>query len=270
MAPFRVHRQVLRRVASLWIGRALGDIEIASILSFQRLGHEFTLFTYDTVANCPEGVVIRNARDILDTSGFLRHSKSGSPAPHADLFRYAMIGKTDLLWVDLDIVALRPFQFGTEHVFGLESGDEVNIAVLGLPKDSPALARLVLLNETTTGVPPHLTGLRRIKYRVRDLLQGGLPIARWPWGATGPRMLTHLLNETGEISYRLPVTAFYSVPLAEAALFADPDAYDVSKAPEDAFGVHLWASRLKRYVDQAHGGVFPEGSFVKKMLAGHV
>lgn len=249
-------------VASLWIGESLGEIEIACLRSFHRLGHPFILYTYSEIRNVPDFVELRDASQIFPTRRILRHWKNGSPAIHSDLFRYALMAKTDFIWVDLDVIALREFAFPKDFVFGWESSDVVANGVLRLPKNSPALKELLKLDETTTGVPPFLTGLRQLKYEIRDKLSGGLGIERWPWGATGPRLLTECLKTSGEIENALPVHAFYSVPLSEAWKFCVPASFSREQAPNDAYAVHVWANKLRPYVTEKYHGKFPKDSFV--------
>lgn len=254
-----------KQVATLWIGNRLGPIELASIRSFRRQGHDFTLFTYQNLENCPEDVIVRDAREIFDYDQILVFKKNKSPAIHADLFRYALISQTDFVWVDLDIVALRPFTFPTEHIYGYEDQTYVNNAVLGLPHHSPALSMLLKIQPGTKGCPPNLKGVTRLKYGLRSFAAGGLPITRWPWGSTGPKLVTGELQKSGEIDHAQPISAFYSVPLAQVGRFADPGAYQSSDAPNGAFAVHLWASRLNAYVNEKYEGVFPVDSFVSKV-----
>lgn len=257
---------MLKDVASLWIGTRLGEVELASIRSFRRQGHDYTLFAYEPLENCPDDVTVRDAREIYDCGRIMRHHKTGSPTLHSDIFRYAMIRETDFVWVDLDVIALRPFDFPSDYIFGYEDHQTVNNAVLKLPHGSPALEGLCAIDHTTTGCPPHLSGLRKRKYQLRDFLAGGLSISRWPWGSIGPKLLTRELQASGEISHARPTSAFYSLSLSELGRVADPDGYHVSDAPPDAWSLHLWSSGLKRYVDKNFGGDFPKTSFVSKVL----
>lgn len=257
---------MMKSVASLWIGERLGPIELASIRSFQRQGHVFTLFAYEPLENCPEDVILRDAREILDIGRIVLHQKTQSSALHSDLFRYALIAKTDFLWTDLDIVALRPFDFPSDYIFGYEAENWLNGAVFCLPKTSSALAKLCSVHADTRGIPPYLTGIRKAKYGLRNLISGGLPITRWPWGSIGPRLITLELRASGEISHALPIPAFYSLPMDQAGRFADPAGYSAAEAPSEAYGLHLWASKLTRYVNEKYDGAFPKDSFVNKVL----
>lgn len=255
-------------IGSLWIGQRLGDLELASIRSFQRMGHPFTLYSYDPIENLPDGIELAPAADILPVRQILRHSRDQSPAPHSDLFRYAMISLTGKTWVDMDMIAVRPFAFDTPWVFGFEDAQQVNNAVLCLPKYSMTLRELCTLCTDTRGVPPHIAGARRLKYRLRGIFTGGVPISRWPWGATGPRALTHFLRQTGEINHALPQSAFYAIPQSDVRRFVTPDALTRADLPPDAWAVHLWARDLRQVLRRDYGGQVPEGSFLARALAG--
>lgn len=256
---------MISTIASLWIGDELGDIELASIRSFQKHGHKFFLYAYGPIIGVPKSVEILDANTIFQSSKVIRHLKNGSPAIHSDLFRYALMMKTNHIWVDLDIIALRQFSFPSEYVFGYENGDTVSNAVLRLPRSSTSLELLLALEEGTTGIPPQFVGVRKFKYSIKSALSGGLTIDRWPWGATGPGYLTWALQEAGEISNALPVDSFYSVPFAEAWRFCDPGMYSEGDAPKSAYGVHLWANKLRPYVNSRYNSVFPTLSFVKSV-----
>ncbi|WP_018632083.1 glycosyltransferase [Neomegalonema perideroedes] len=255
----------MRQIATLWIGERLQDLEIASLWSFARQGHRVKLYAYGPLAGAPRGVEVADAGEILSGDPIVRH-KSGSPALHSDLFRYALIAKTGAIWSDLDMIALKPFGFPSEHVFAMETAEVVGSAVLGLPQDSPALAALAAYKPETRGLPPHLKGLQRLRYGWRSLLAGGLPISHWPWGSVGPQALTRSLRETGEIRHALPPSAFYAVPMEEVARFCDPEGLEPARIPSEAYGLHLWANKLRQHLARQHGGRAPEGSYVARLV----
>lgn len=236
--------------------------------SFLRSGHRMTVFSYAPLPDLPEGVSWRNAQDILPADRITRYARNGSAALHANLFRYQLLKKTDFLWVDLDVVAIRPLAFTSKHVFAWQGPEIVNNAVLGLPEGSPALDFLASFTAQSTGVPPHVTGLRRLKYRLRDLLSGGLGIARWPWGSLGPNGLTHALRMSGEIAHALPEQSFYPVAVDDYARFADPGALRDEDLPAGAKAVHLWNNRLRRYLLDRYDGMPPKGSYLHGVLHG--
>lgn len=255
----------MRDLATLWIGDRLHEIEIASLWSFARQGRKVKIYAYGPVAGLPRGAELADAAEILSGDPIVRH-KSGSPALHSDLFRYAMIARTGEIWVDLDMVALTPFDFASDYVFGLEAPEAANCAVLGLPQDSPGLKALLAYTPKTRGMPEQPQGLKRLRYHVKNLLAGGLPISHWPWGSVGPYALTRELKKSGEFSHVMPLEAFYSVLIEDHARFAEPGRLDWTSFPAEACGVHLWASQLRRHLAHHHGGRFPEGSFVANLL----
>lgn len=250
-------------VATFWYGAPFGPIEQVSALSMLDAGHKLVVYTRGTIDGVPPGIDVRDAGEILDTGDIVRHRKTGSVALYSDLFRYALFNKTDYTWVDLDVVALQPLPMDTPYLFGYESTDEVNGAVLRLPRQSPALAELSKFTVDTRGYPPTLQGLRRLKYVARSFGRG-LPISQWPWGSLGPRALTHFLGKTGEISHALGIEAFYPVPFQQAARFATPGDLSLDSFPEPVLAVHLWGKALRQHVREHHGGRVPPGSFLEK------
>lgn len=263
----------MRELASLWIGKRLGELEIISIQSFLRQGHKLTVYSYEPVENLPEGVVGGDADQIMPRGNIVRYYKNNSPALHSDLFRYQMIRQTGALWVDLDIVAFRAFEFESEWVFGYEGPDEINGAVLGLPRDSGMLKLLSAYNADSRGVPPHLTGLGRAKYRLRNLIrfkQGGLHVSRWPWGSLGPRMLTYFGRITGEIDHALPKSAFYHIPMAETDAYLRPGALTMRDFPTEAYGTHFWGRAVRELLQNKYGGRIADGSFLDLAARGQL
>ena len=148
-------------LATLWVGERLGPIELASAESFLRMGNPLTVYSYAPIVNLPPGVQARDANEVFPTRKIAIYAREGSPSLHSNFFRFALMRNTDHTWVDLDMIALQPFDFPGDRIYGYEKADQVNCAVLRLPKDSPTLADLSKLNAETRGVAPHIQGLRR-------------------------------------------------------------------------------------------------------------
>ena len=248
----------LPRIGSLWIGAKLSFIEQMSLLSFLEHGHEVTLFTTQKLQGIPPGVTVRDANEIFSCQHILRDHRSGSPALHADMFRYAMLAQTDLTWVDMDVLCLQAFTPSSPYIFGYEDADTVNNAVLRLPRDSLALQQLLQYQPSTRGYPPFFSRSRRVKYWIKS--GGRTPhITRWPWGAIGPRGLTYHLNQTGEIRHALPQAVFYSVSSAEVLrLITAPDCIGSLQFPEQSRYLHLWGKQLRiaLTLQELHPGSF--------------
>lgn len=252
-------------LATLWVGR-LGPIEMASLASFARQGQTVTIYSYQPLAGVPAGFENRDANEVLPAREVATYRKEGSPSLHSNFFRYALMRNTDHVWVDLDMIALRRFEFEGDRVYAHENSSRVNCAVLRMPKDSPALAELSKLGPGTRGIAPHITGLRRAKYWVRTLGRG-VPVERWPWGSTGPRALSAHLKRTGEIRFALPAETFYPVPSTDCARFLAPGELSEASFGSATIGVHISASVVQRIAKARHGGRIPEGSFLAHQIA---
>jgi glycosyltransferase involved in cell wall biosynthesis len=115
-----------RVVNGLWIGNHLSSLELLTIHSFLRHGHEFHLWLYDDVTTpLPKGVILENAEEILPRSRIFRQRdidpETGvgrlSLGPFSDLFRYKLLYEKGGWWVDMDVTCLRPLNFQTGYVF---------------------------------------------------------------------------------------------------------------------------------------------------------
>ena len=105
-------------VQSLWVGPRLSRMEYYSILSFLKLGYEYHLYTYEKVANVPKGTKIKDANDIMKQNEVF--SLKASFLPFSDIWRYKLLYEKGGYWVDLDMIALKVFDFKQDFVFSSE------------------------------------------------------------------------------------------------------------------------------------------------------
>lgn len=111
----------LDTVQGLWIGSALTTMERLSIASFLAHGHPFHLYTYDEIANAPQGTTLRDAAEMVPRERIFRWpDKTGSYAAFADYFRYHLLFRRGGWWADVDTVCLRPLRFNEECVVASE------------------------------------------------------------------------------------------------------------------------------------------------------
>src|SRR5690349_11836405 len=123
----------LPTIQMFWHGPPLSRIERLSMTSFVHHGHDVHLYVYDEPEGVPAGVRIRDAAEILPRSAVFRHKRTQSLAPFADWFRYRLLFDRGGIWADVDMVCLRPFDYASPVVFGLQNDTLINNAVLGLP-----------------------------------------------------------------------------------------------------------------------------------------
>jgi len=228
-------------------------------------GHKLTIYAYGSLDNVPEQIDVRNAREIFPDDRVVTSRTTVGASLHSNLFRYALFGKTDALWVDLDIVPLRPLEFESIDIFGLETPSKVNGAVLRLSRKSPALKWLSQFTLDTVGIPGWVPLPARfemwLKYRGK-----GVPINAWPHGTTGPMGLTHALRMTGEINKALPTETFYPLHWSETNKLLHPGALTLEDFPPTSHCLHLWSFHLKRTMERRFRGSVPKGSLLNNLL----
>lgn len=109
---------------SLWIGKRLSKLEILAIKSHVKVGHNFVLWVYDDVEGIPDGITVKDAREILTEDHVFSYARGegiGSYSACSNLFRYKLLLDQGGWWVDTDVVALKPFEFDEEFVFASEN-----------------------------------------------------------------------------------------------------------------------------------------------------
>lgn len=258
------------QVAALWIGGSLSFLEQLCLKSFVDAGQHIRLYTYEGVTNPPEGVELADAAAILPPAEVLRHSRTGSPALHSDLFRYHMLAKLDrTIWADTDAYCLRPFTTPTGHFHAWESEDGVNGGVLGLPRDSETLRHLLAFTADPHAIPPWYSRNRREELQAaRDR---GAPVhaGDMPWGVWGPHALTHFLKATGEIRHSMPRAALYPFAYHERNLMLRPGVDTMQYLTPETFSIHFYGRRMRSRIAGHEGGVPRPRSLIGRLLRQH-
>lgn len=210
-------------IQSLWIGEYLGGMELLSIKSFLHHGHDYHLYVYDEVKNVPDGVVVKDGREILGAE-FANRDRFGTFTFFADRFRYRMLLMKGGWWVDTDVICVRPFHFDETYVFGFEGADgSVNNAVLKAPAGAPLLQAL---DSNAFAVDDHVN-----------------------WGVIGPKLLTKALGHeyfTDLRRYIQPIEVFYPFPFPEWERVFVQEYDDVcAQIPPAVHGIHLGTTMFK-------------------------
>jgi len=257
-------------VASLWIGESLSYLEQVCLKSFVDHGHETVLFAYGAVGNVPDGVTVRDAAEIFPGEDIIRHRRTGSPAFHADAFRYRLVAGERVVWVDADMLCVRPWEVESPWVFGWEKPRKlVCNAVVGLPGDSETLRRLNDFCRDEYPIPPWAKDDERRALEAAAAAGDPVHVADLKWGVWGPAAMTWFLTETGEIAHVRPQKAFFPVPFKDRRDLLDPSADIGARLGEGCLGVHLWNRRLRRRLVTVENGVPHPDSFLGRALARH-
>lgn len=202
-------------VASFWHGRKLCFLELLCLKSFADVGHRTILYSYDPNMNVPDGVELRDAGEILPASRLFDH-KNGF-APFSDAFRLHMIRQTGAIWIDCDVVALKPIE-EMEYCFA-KSGRRISNSILRLPADSETLDLLIdFVDDENPMVPWNWRWKSAFPEEARADWEPGtsLPLSKVPPDSVpyqfyGPQALTHFLWQTKESVHALPEATFYGL-----------------------------------------------------------
>lgn len=256
----------LAKIASLWIDGPLSWLENASLTSFVRFGHNVTLFTYGSIPNAPEGVTVRDAREIWDNDQIIVHKKAKSPAIHADIFRAVMVATTDLVWVDTDVIALRPLPKAMKWFFGYEMEGKISNAVMGGPSSSRTFKKLANILTDPYPVPGWFNKKGQIEFQRRR--EDKIPVdwSSMPWGVTGPQALTYCAQESGEIEYAQLGHVFFPVSFQSRKLLIDGrklEEMERTVANDETMAVHLYSRWMRKVTS---GGLPSSNSWIGQYL----
>ena len=104
-------------IQSLWIGNNIPTLTYNCIKSWVKF-HPVYLYTYNDLENVPEGVILKDANEILPESDIFYFNETDI-APFSDLFRYKLLCKGGW-WLDADFLMTKPLNFKQEYIFGSE------------------------------------------------------------------------------------------------------------------------------------------------------
>jgi len=250
-------------IHSLWIGDRLSPIERLTALSFMRHGHKFVLYVYREVQDVPSGVELRDANKVIPLGEvFLSH---GSYAHFSDWFRWKLLRMNGGVWVDMDVVCLRPIDLNIDIMFGFESVNLPNVSVLGFPAGHPVCEAM----EDRCMNPNHVRegdSAREIIRKLGRRYLHGNQRGSVKWGeAGGPSGFKRVLDNHAMLKKGLPFTYFYPIHWTNAAAIFDDSLSQDIKMFSDTRCIHLWNDQLRK-----HGinkfGPFPKASLINKLL----
>lgn len=250
-------------IQSLWIGKELTLLEQLSIASFLFHGHAFHLYAYDDIAHVPEGTQLKDAGEILPEKNIFAYN-GGSYAIFADWFRWALLYKKGHFWVDTDVICLKPFEFDTDIVFGLESDNLVASGVLGFPPGHELCALLENCCKNPNRFLPYDSWKTKKKKLKRKILGKGRSDIGWG-EAGGPKGFTEALKYFNLMDFAKPFTYFYPVHWSNwNAVFDETLAEDLDLF-SDTHSIHLWNEMFRRRKDFDKNATFPQKSLFEQL-----
>ncbi|MGE0665876.1 MAG: glycosyltransferase [Sphingomonadales bacterium] len=245
-------------IKSLWIGPALSRLERLSLLSFVAAGHEVQLFTYGPL-DVPEGITVRDGRDILPEDAIIRRRRNGGIEPFADLFRYVLIGMEGGIWVDTDQVCLKPFDFTADrYVMGWQGSGLAANGVYGAPRESAMARHLLAIGRDPPRLPVWAGSVTMLRVIAGVATGGNDSPADAPWGTYGPALFTAAVRKFGLEGHVQPPDVFYPLPWPKADLLFEEPWRTEERFTERTLGIHLWNHMIGHRKKEP----FPQGSYL--------
>lgn len=127
----------MAELGTLWAGNNITKIQELSFASFVKHGHTLNLFIYDEVGKIPDGVIIRDANEVMPFDNI------GRLANFADVFRYKMVEKFNFGWVDADTICVTDEWFKEDEYYAIAESGVVQNGVFRMPQGSDILKYII-------------------------------------------------------------------------------------------------------------------------------
>jgi hypothetical protein len=237
---------LLANVVTFWHG-PLDKLRQTCLRSQVAQGHKVTVFSFGAIANLPQGVVNADAETILPHAfaSKLRSPQSDggwrdwTVLQFSDFFRMRLMARRAGLWLDADVLLLRPVQIDfTKPFFAFEGPRLLGNSVLYLPPDDPivlAFEHLIAQKELT---PNWLSMRHRLAYALRRSRGHRGRLSDLGVAIFGPSSLTALARRNGELHHALPRKSFYAIH-AEPRLFFEPSDFSALISDPTLIGLHI-------------------------------
>lgn len=213
----------MKHFGTLWVGHSLTYYEQLSLKSGLHNGFELHLYCYNFVENVPAGIKILDANKIIPQAYvFSNPNERKTFAGFSNVFRYQLLHQENLVWFDTDVIFLKPSFPESDYIFGYESEDVINGAVLSYPPSSNLAGALI-----------------------RESLN--IDKSSFVWGSLGPKLLTSILAELDLSAMALDSSLFYPIKGNEIWKIYHP-AYteQLLDSLGNSYTLHLWNEVLRR------------------------
>jgi hypothetical protein len=236
-------------IVTFWHG-PLDALRRLCLRSQVAAGHKVTIYSFDPIAQLPDGVGNAEAEAILPHSFAerLRPITDGvwidrTMLQFSDFFRMRLMAKNAgsraaNLWLDADVLLLRAIEIDpAKPYFAWEGPHQLGNSVLYLPPSDPIVAAFEALMAQDDLTPDWLSLRHRLTFMLHKL-RGTTRISEVRLAIYGPAALTALARRTSELQYALPKKSFYAVH-AEPKLFFEPRDFSAQVHDPDIVGFHI-------------------------------
>jgi hypothetical protein len=214
----------LTTYATFWSGSPPSPFERACLSSFARRGYPVTMYSYRPVDGLPEGVSNGDASDIApeETSRCFIYGGKPNLSHFSDYFRYKLFERTSHVWIDADLLMLRPIDFPVgETLLAREGPDSICGAIMRLGRSAELSA---LLSRVESAMGKELS-----------------------WGETGPQLLTEVFGKKELFKNTHAPHDFFPIGHNDFWRVFLPSERDWCEAAcEGSYAVHLWNNIVDR------------------------
>ncbi len=227
-----------RTVQALWIGPSLSVLERLCIRSFLAHGHDFHLYTYGNVDGIPAGTKVLDGRVILPEESIFKYRDHDSYSGFSNLFRYKLLLERGGIWVDTDVVCLRPLDLARPLVIASEA---INPDSLEFQTGKRRKTATCLMKAPAGSPFMHRCLEESMRYDAETLT----------WGMIGPDLTQRLVQELGAEDLVAPTAAFCPVHYWNVKrLVASSRRHNWELRGrlwlKRSFGVHFWNEMWRR------------------------
>jgi hypothetical protein len=233
-------------VVTFWHG-PLDALRRLCLRSQVAAGHRVTVYSFEPLAGLPDGVGNAEAEAILPHAF---SEKLRPPEPDgtwrdwttlqfSDFFRMRLMARHAGLWLDADVLLLRPVEIDeAKPFFAWERPRQLGNSVLYLAANDPIVVAFEDLMEQEELTPDWLALRHRLTFTLRKLRGGSNRLSDIRVAIFGPAALTALARRAGELRYALPKKSFYAVH-ADPKLFFEPQDFLALTGDPDIIGFHI-------------------------------
>jgi hypothetical protein len=233
-------------IVTFWHG-PLDTLRRICLRSQVAAGHNVTVYSFEPLAQLPEGVANAEAEAILPHAFAERLRPTSADGKwrdwtilqFSDFFRMRLMAESAGLWLDADVLLLRPVEIDPARpYFAWERPRQLGNSVLYLPPHDPIVAAFTSLMQQDELTPDWLALRHRLTFALHRLRGSTTRVSDIRIAIFGPAALTALARRAGELGHALPGKSFYAVH-SEPKLFFEPR--DISPLIEDPeiIGFHI-------------------------------
>ncbi|EPU1614675.1 hypothetical protein ACVUUU_001672 [Campylobacter coli] len=208
---------MVTEISSFWYTpkdcKSIGLMEFLAIKSWLDNGYKFCLYTYNLndkiflkFQELFSNFILKDANEIVPFNNYFSDNRGAGVAGFSDYFRYVLLYKKDTVWVDLDMVCLKYFDYSKkEYIFsqeldGATKQPRITTSLLKIPKQS-AFAKL-LIDEA------------------KEIIANKKMVS---WGVIGPSFLVKCVKESELEKYALDYKETCQIPWYCAKDFIDKE-----------------------------------------------